>query len=171
MKNKIKDVLFGKDWDKYEGIGKKYLCSLGYKESAQTTFDFTTRKGVFDIKTKRLPSTQPYTFNFTKLQIMFFQKYSKKKYKISQNELSYKGRIWQYKLKGHNMTFFKVLIILIYHNRHEFRILDIKEDFLNPYKDLTKIGKNMVYSKKLKRWYCNSSKPVRLIVRKDKRTW
>jgi hypothetical protein len=187
--NRVENVA----WREGEEKGRTYLHSLGYKEIyfrcfgghfSPTPFDFTSQEGVFEIKTKKLPSSQPYTFDFTPYQIMFFKKYFSKEYKTNNKTRQetndflerYFERIDRYHYRKKKTTpykaclkkyhfkikFCKVIINLIFPDGHnEIRMLDMRTDFTDIERDM-----EITYNKK-----SFGLNQIRLSVKKEKRDW
>jgi hypothetical protein len=133
-------------FDKAEIEGFKYLKSLGYKQIKKSIFtgifDFVSDKGVFEVKAKKLPSTQPYTINFTYNQITYYRKYYPKK-----------------------ISYFKVLINIFFPDGHsEWRILDFTKDFSDIHKKINHLRGREGRED-------HGCIPIRFRVKQEKRDW
>lgn len=152
IKSKRKHPMVAGDvnWFEAELQGCKYLKSLGYKKAKKSfyskifrnAFDFVTERGVFEIKAKKLPSTQPYTFNFTNNQINYYREHYPKK-----------------------ISYFKILVQLTFPDNHtEWKILDFSEDFLD-------IDKEIIFRWGRKNCAGGGCVPIRFKVKKESRSW
>lgn len=122
-----------------EDIGRHYLktklhLALNHKSKYYGLWDYPTKKEIWEIKSKQIPSPQQYAIDFRTEQIACVQKHPEKKWKA----------------------------IVIFYNRETknffIRLYDIRKDFLNVNRNIDKLSGTIRLSLK------HNKRPIKSLV-------